>query len=34
MESDAEWFKRRSRCAFAADHRACLAAAYAGRFTQ
>ncbi|MFN9634319.1 MAG: hypothetical protein ACK54U_00300 [Sphingomonadales bacterium] len=34
MESDAEWFKRRSRCAFAADHRACLAAAYAGRLTQ
>ena len=28
MESDAEWFKRRSRCAFSADHRACLLAAY------
>ena len=33
MESDTEWFKRRSRCAFAAEHRACLAAAYAGRLT-
>jgi uncharacterized protein YecT (DUF1311 family) len=31
MESDAAWFKRRSRCAFSADHRACLAAAYAER---
>jgi uncharacterized protein len=32
IESDTAWFKRRSRCAFAADHRACLAAAYEERF--
>lgn len=28
MESDNAWFARRSQCAFAADHRACLVAAY------
>jgi uncharacterized protein len=33
MESDADWFKRSRRCAFEADHRACIAAAYAGRLT-
>jgi uncharacterized protein len=31
IESDTAWFKRRSRCAFAAEHRACLAAAYEER---
>jgi hypothetical protein len=33
MESDAEWFRRSRRCAFAANQRACLAAAYASRLT-
>lgn len=31
IESDAAWFSRSRRCAFAADHRACLAAAYQER---
>lgn len=31
IEGDTEWFKRRSRCAFAAEHRACLASAYEER---
>lgn len=30
-EDQAAWFRRRSRCAFEADHRACLSAAYADR---
>jgi uncharacterized protein len=33
IESDSAWFKRRSRCAFAADHSACLASAYEERLT-
>jgi uncharacterized protein len=31
IESDAAWFSRSRRCAFAADHRACLVAAYQER---
>ncbi|WP_293683214.1 hypothetical protein, partial [uncultured Phenylobacterium sp.] len=30
-EDQAAWFRRRGRCAFEADHRGCLAAAYADR---
>lgn len=31
LEPQTEWFKRRSRCAFAADHRACAISAYRER---
>lgn len=31
IEDHAAWFRRRSRCAFQRDHRACLAAAYRDR---
>lgn len=31
LEGDQSWFRRRSRCAFAEAHRACLIAAYAER---
>lgn len=33
QESDAQWFKRRSRCAFEAEHRRCLIEAYAERIS-
>ena len=32
QESDGQWFKRRSRCAFEVEHRKCLSEAYADRF--
>lgn len=31
IESDGEWFKRRSRCAFETDHRLCLLQSYRDR---
>ena len=31
IESDSQWFKRRSRCAFESDHRACLLQSYRDR---
>lgn len=31
IESDDQWFKRRSRCAFETDHRACLVQSYRDR---
>lgn len=31
IESDSQWFKRRSRCAFETDHRACLVQSYRDR---
>lgn len=31
IESDGEWFKRRSRCAFETDHRICLLQSYRDR---
>lgn len=31
IESDDQWFKRRSRCAFETDHRACLLQSYRDR---
>lgn len=33
IEDGSQWFKRRSRCAFEADHRGCLVAAYQDRIT-
>lgn len=32
QESDDQWFKRRSRCAFEVEHKKCLSEAYADRF--
>lgn len=32
QESDEQWFKRRSRCAFEVEHKKCLSEAYTDRF--
>lgn len=32
QESDEQWFKRRSRCAFEVEHKKCLSEAYTNRF--